>query len=286
MRLLVLQAYGRPRIVQEARFAILTFLHFALGRDGWKIVVYTDQPEAFADLGDRIVTEAMDAERLQRWRGEVDFVHRVKLEVLLDCAAKHPGTLLYVDSDTYFMRDPWTLFAQVGPRTALMHEREGRLLERKNGIFRKMETFVRTHAMALPSGETVRMTASTEMWNAGVIGLTRDNVALLRRALELTDAMYALYQKHVMEQLAVSWVLQTTLTLRATDDVIYHYWRSCPEFEPVLARFFAEHADEPLPARATAAFALRPKMPPPPPPRTWWQKLFGIRPRPLAVTTA
>src|SRR5687768_2580213 len=57
-RLLVLQAYGHARILQEARFAVLTFLHFALSRqDAWKVVVYTDQPGAFAGLGERVVTE-------------------------------------------------------------------------------------------------------------------------------------------------------------------------------------------------------------------------------------
>jgi hypothetical protein len=281
-RLLVLQAYGRPRILQEARFAILTFLHFALGRGGWKVVVYTDEPGAFATLGRGVVTEPMDAARLARWRGDIDFVHRVKLEVLLDCAARHPGTLLYVDSDTYFMRDPWALYAQLGDGTALMHECEGRLVERKNGIFRKMHRFVRTHDLPLPSGEVVRMPETTAMWNAGVVGLAPANVPLLRRALALTDVMHRLYPKHVTEQLAVSYVLQNALDLRATDDAIYHYWRSCPEIEPVLAGFFAAHEGMTLPDLAAAAFRLQPKMPPPPPRRRWWQKLLGIRPAPAA----
>ena len=277
-RLLVLQAYGRPRVLQEARFAILTFLHFALARDGWRVIVYTDNPAAFAGLGAGVRTEPMDAARLARWRGEIDFVHRVKLEVLLDCAERHAGAMLYVDSDTYFMSDPWPLYAQLDARTALMHECEGRLLERKNGIFRKMHRFVRTHDLPLPSGETVRMPETTAMWNAGVIGLAAENVPLLRRALALTDVMHQLYPKHVTEQLAVSYVLQNALDLRATDDAIYHYWRSCPEIEPVLSRFFAEHAGLPLPALAAGAVALQPKMPPPPPRRAWWQKLLGIRP--------
>ena len=156
-RLLVLQAYGRPRIIQEARFAILTFLHFALGRDGWKVVVYTDRPQDFADLGPNVTCEPMDEGRQRHWRGDIDFVHRVKLEVLVDCLTRHEGVLLYVDSDTYFTADPWPLYDAIEPRTALMHERAGRLSERKNGIFRKMHRFVTTQAFPLPGGETVRM---------------------------------------------------------------------------------------------------------------------------------
>lgn len=285
-RVLVLQAYGSPRIIQEARFAILTFLHFALGRaEPWTVVVYTDQPRRFADLGDRVVTEPMGAERLQAWRGAIDFVHRVKLELLLDCVARHPGTLLYADSDTYFTGDPWTLYGRVGPGDAVMHEREGRLEDEANGIMRKMHRFVRSTPLQLP-GEAVRIAGSTEMWNAGVVGLD-PSVAepLLRRALALTDAMHALYRKHVTEQLSVSWVLQTSLRLHAADDVVHHYWRSCPELEGILGRFFAAHEGLPLRELAAAAFALKPVGTPPPPKRRWWQKLLGIRPR-AAGTTA
>ena len=279
-RLLVLQAYGSARIIQEARFAILTFLHFALPRAGeWKVVVYTDQPQRFADLGDGVVTEPMNAERLAAWRGAIDFVHRVKLELLLDCLARHQGTLLYADSDTYFTADPWTLYARVGPGDAVMHEREGRLDERANGIMRKMERFVRDNALRLPGGETVRIPVSAEMWNAGVIGLDRAVAEpMLRRALALTDAMHALYRKHVTEQRSVSWVLQSALRLHAAGDVVHHYWRSCAEFEGILGRFFAQQAGAPLPALAEAAWRLRPVGTPPPPRRRWWQRLLGLRP--------
>lgn len=278
MRLLVLQAYGSARIIQEARFAILTFLHFALPRAGeWKVVVYTDQPARFADLGPGIVTEPMDASRLAAWRGAIDFVHRVKLELLLDCVARHPGTLLYADSDTYFAADPWTLWPRIGPGDAVMHECEGRLEDEANGIMRKMHRFVRANALSLPGGEQVRIAGSTEMWNAGVVGLDGAVAEpLLRRALALTDAMHARYRKHVTEQLAVSWVLQSALRLHAARDVVHHYWRSCPEFEGILGRFFAEHEGAPLPALAAAAVALRPVGSPPSPRRRWWQRLLGI----------
>ena len=281
-RLLVLQAYGSPRILQEARFAILTFLHFALPRtEPWKVVVYTDQPGRFGGLGDRVVTEPMGPERLAAWRGAIDFVHRVKLELLLDCVARHPGTLLYADSDTYFTGDPWTLFARTGPGDAVMHEREGRLDEEANGIMRKMHRFVRATPLQLPGGEAVRIPGSAEMWNAGVIGLDAAVAEpLLRRALALTDAMHVLYRKHVTEQLSVSWVLQSSLRLHAAGDVVHHYWRSCPEFEGILGRFFAAHEGAALPALAAAAVALRPVGTPPPPKRRWWQRLLGIRPKP------
>ena len=273
-RLLVLQAYGSPRILQEARFAVLTFLHFALHRrEPWMVVVYTDRPAAFAGLGDAVVTEAMGPERLRAWRGSIDFVHRVKLEVLLDCLQRHAGTLLYVDSDTWFVQDPWLLFERIAPADAVMHECEGRLDAEANGVIRKMHRFVSRHAFELSGGEIVRMPGSTEMWNAGVIGLDPAVAPpLLRRALDLTDAMHAKYQKHVTEQLAVSWVLQNEMRLHAGADVVEHYWRTCAEVEAILTRFFQQHAGLPLRDLAAAAWKLEPRVRPAPK-RRWWQKL-------------
>ena len=270
----MLQAYGDTRILQEARFAVLTFLHFALPRpDPWKVIVYTDQPGAFADFGERVATEPIDAHRLRAWRGRIDFVHRVKLEVLLDCLQRHAGTLLYVDSDTWFERDPWLLYERITATGAVMHECEGRLEEEKNGVLRKIHRFVRSNTFQLPDGAIVRMPGSTEMWNAGVIGLD-PSVAepLLRRALSLTDAMHAKYRKHVTEQLAVSWVLQNEMHLQAADDVVHHYWRTCAEVEEILTGFFREQEGRLVPEIAAAAHRLKPRVAPAPK-RRWWEKL-------------
>lgn len=277
-RLLALQAYGSSRILREARFALLTFLHFATRWQGpWKVVVYTDDPGAFAGLGPAVLTEPMGPERLRAWRGGIDFVHRVKLEMLLDCLDRHAGAPLYVDSDTWFSRDPSLLYERIGPADAVMHECEGRLEEEGNGVLRKMHRFVRRNALEMPDGETVRMAPSTEMWNAGVIGLDPSVApSLLRRALALTDAMHARYRKHVTEQLAVSWVLQTTMRVHAADDVVQHYWRTCPEVERILIRFFAEHEGLPLPELAAAAWRLDPRVAPAPK-RPWWRKLLSSR---------
>lgn len=278
MHILAIQAYGSSRTVQQARFAVLTFLHFAMDRPDWKVVVYTDRSDAFADLGADVITEPMEADRLRSWRGGIDFVHRVKLELLLDCLERHAGTLLYIDSDTWFEGDPWLLYDRIGPGDAVMHECEGRLEEEANGVMRKMHRFVRGNAMQLPDGEIVRLPGSTEMWNAGVIGLDPSVAApLLRRALELTDTMHAQYQRHVTEQLAVSWVLQTSMRLHAADDVVHHYWRSRSEVEMILGRFFAEHAGRPLQDLAGAAWRLKPRAEPAPK-RSLWRKLTGLWP--------
>jgi hypothetical protein len=273
---LVLQAYGDPAVVRSARFCVATFQHFALRTPGrYRVVVYTDTPGPFSDLGTNVAVEPLDTPTLRRWRGAVDFVHRVKLELLLDFFAKSAAKALYVDSDTYFLADPARVFDRIDPRTAFMHECEGRLVERKNGIFRKTHRFVRNNTFTLSTGECVRIPETTEMWNAGVIGLHPDNGPLLRTALELTDAMYARYRKHVMEQLAVSYVLQTRLALLPADDVVYHYWQFRAQLDPVVAELFRAEAHASPGELADAAFALRPRGTPVVRRRPWYARLFG-----------
>ena len=83
------------------------------------------------------------------------------------------------------------------------------------------------------------------MWNAGVIGMNSSQKNLLDTILWLSDVMYEKYQKHVMEQLAFSYCLQTNHTIKPTDYAIYHYW-FFKEFRTVLEKFFNEHQGKSL----------------------------------------
>lgn len=274
---LLLQAYGDARFLRQARFCILTAQAHGLNAPGGaRVMVYSDQPAHFADLGPNVTAVQVTADALHRWRGEIDFVHRVKLEVVLHALASAGGRLLYVDGDTYFRVDPRTLFARIAPGRTLMRVSEGAFSNRANGIQRKMQAFVRRHAFPVRSGEMVRIPEHTEMWDAGVIGVHAADAPLIRRALELTDAMYPLYQKHVIEQVAVSYVLQTASTVGATGDDVYHYWRYTAEFARILEDFFAANAGRPLDELATAAAVLSPRGTPVRT-RRWYARLFSGR---------
>lgn len=274
---LLLQAYGDARFLQQARFCILTAQARGLNAPGGpRVLVYTDQPAHFAELGPNVTAVAVTADQLHRWRGTIDFVHRVKLEVMLHALATVGERLLYVDCDTYFRVDPQTLFARIAPGHTLMRVSEGAFSNRSNGIQRKMQAFVRRHTFQLANGETVRIPEHTEMWDAGVIGIHAADTRLIRRALELTDAMYPLYPKHVIEQVAVSFVLQTASAVGAAGDAVYHYWRYTTEFARILEDFFAASAGRPRDEVATAAVALSPHGTPGRT-RRWYARLLGGR---------
>ena len=122
------------------------------------------------------------------------------------------------------------------------------------------------------------MGQETEMWNAGVIGLSQSNKAFFDDILDLTDQMYVKYSKHVMEQLAVSYVLQTRSQLISAEKTIYHYWNQKPEYQLEIQKFFGDYTNIDTALTAYSMF----NFPKPPSPKVSvlqqvFQKLFTSR---------
>ena len=273
-------AYGDERILQQARFSIATIQHWALRAEvAYRVVVYTDQPGRFGALGPHVHTELLEPAQLREWRGAIDYVHRIKPVVLLRAAEKYGGTIVFMDSDTWCMADPFPRLAMADERTAILHLCEGRLSERKNGIFRKMHRFVKRARLPMPGGEVVRISPDAEMWNSGVVALHHTVAAgILDRTVALIDAIHAQYRKHITEQLALSWVLRERgFRLLPSDDLVAHYWPYTRELAPAIAGFLDAHAGDDIAALGAAAVALAPQGTPKPAKRPWWRRLLGAR---------
>src|SRR5262249_22108782 len=106
----------------------------------------------------------------------------------------------------------------------------------------KLRRFVEKREFTV-HGCSVHIPSSTVMWNAGVLGIAEQHRVLLPRILELTDEAYRVYQKHVMEQLAFSYYLQTHTTIISAESVLSHYcWNDdrttlVPRIETFLRRY-------------------------------------------------
>lgn len=238
MNYFVIQCYGKERILREAKFCVLSLLKFIKDDASYCIVLYTDNNSFFDDIRDHVVFEPMLPEMVQQWKGEHNFVHRVKVMMLLDFVSKYEGKFLYLDSDTWFKKSPEELFKNIDDSNAVMHLPEAQLKSNTNPIIKKIHRFVKANSFKLDNGEEVKIPIEYSMWNAGVIGLTTNTKTILEKVLELTDKMLLAYQKHVMEQLAFSYYLQKEFTPRRCDDVIEHYWRFCSIAEEPMLEFF------------------------------------------------
>lgn len=242
---LVLQAYGSPELRRQALFAVHSW-RLWLPASAFRLCLFTDDRPWFEGRLDSEIEchyEEITAERLRAWRGRIDFVHRVKIETLIEAARLHGAPLLYLDGDTCCHASPQALLDALAEDRPVMHTFEGRLAGSPHSLHRKIWRKLRALNLSWETPQGVlAISGETPMWNAGVIGLAERHLPLLETALVMTDTLYALYPKHVMEQLAFSFLLEKFGPISAADGCVNHYWRDKDEWNARLAEFFDRHA--------------------------------------------
>ncbi len=236
---LVFLCYGAEPVFHECTMALLTLTQ----QEHWKnipgfcICIYTDKPEWFSRFADcplPLTFRQIDADTIGRWRGAIDFTHRVKIEALLDYTASHPGNVLYSDTDVVFRAAPDNIFSQIQNGNLYMHVMEGQVAAQGNPVLTKLNKYLDAYGAKNASGHPL---SSSYMWNAGVLGFPPSAQGLLQRVLEFTDAHYPKFPKHIVEQFAFSVVFAAQANIHTAAPVITHYW-NLKEIRPLLASFF------------------------------------------------
>jgi hypothetical protein len=258
MKYLLYQAYGNMSIIQEAVYSILSFYRLHPESDV-KIIVYTDTIALFNELfaDKQLECVPVSAEQIKDWKGEISFVHRLKIKVIQDFFERYQGNVIYLDSDTCFTRNINTLWQSIAAGKLLMHTREGKVSDRINPVFKKLADFLSSNTIALRDGGRLNISPGTDMWNAGVLGLTPAHKHILDKVLLLTDSMYPVYPKHIVEQFAFSYYFQQEGKVLAAEDYIYHYW-NFKEFRSVLADFFEHYKGKGLDSMLQAMHRIAP----------------------------
>ena len=196
------------------------------------IILYTDNQRFFEPyLNPLIVSyEVIDEKMLATYKGPQDFIHRVKICILLDALEKYKGSFFFFDSDTYFTRSIESDFAKVEEGVLYMHMYE------KN-LDRSLVYGPLLNRTVTINGQEKRLDKTVEVWNAGALGLTNSAHSLVQQALRMTDDLLQVYNKHIIEQLAFSYVFQKNSKLNAISDSVFHYW-NLKEFRTHLRKIF------------------------------------------------
>ena len=242
---LLFQAYGNSAVKYECKYALHNLLQF----DFYKHVIpviYTDDEYFFKDelsLFEHVIIERLDSEKIKNWRGKINFVHRVKIEMLIEFMNKHEGNILYCDTDTYFKKSPKMLFDEIGNGKIFMHQKEGEIDKLRFPVFKKWEAFLVGNNLLSDSSKS--SVNKLPMWNAGVIGMSSNHKQVLPQVLDLTDKIYPLFPKHIAEQFSFSYVLSQQFTIHSSADYIFHYWY-LKEFSGYLEKKFSSAASSPL----------------------------------------
>lgn len=244
------QVYGGPDFVNECRYSLLKYLQaYNLTPPAHtSIVIYTDAPDAFADFVPffhQLSIRMLSEETIKKWRGAIDFVHRVKIEMLLDFLQSFDGNILYCDTDTYLTASIQSIFDDLSGGAFYMHQYEGMIDQRENASFHKWETFLSGTSL-LYNNKQVAYNKTLRMYNAGIVGLNSRYKEVLQDVLALTDTVYQKFPKHIAEQFAFSYCFQKAGTVKPANHFIAHYW-NLKEFRRLLKKFFHINAEESIP---------------------------------------
>lgn len=245
---LIYQAYGKLEILQECIYSITQLLQYYKAKNSpFKIVVVTDNVPYFQQYlaqSEVLIYEPISIDKFNEWKGAINFVHRVKIEVLQYITAKYNGNYLYADTDIYFLQPIDELFNQIAQGKHLMCFKEWGIAEGKNILYKRLNKFIQSKANITP------IKPSDVMYNAGILGFNESFIPSLQKVLELTDKLHPLHPIFIIEQLAFSYVMQLEAPVIPTEKIYtYHYW-NFKEFRQVLANVFAKYNNSETIAKA------------------------------------
>jgi hypothetical protein len=237
---IVFQCYGNEYIFHECAFALLSLSRLYGGGcpANTQIWIYTDNPgwfSTFKNISLPLNFCEIATANITKWRGSIDFVHRVKIEILKDFTSDRNGNVLYIDTDVVFTWPVDYLMKEISNGQLYMHVNEGVVSSRSNPIFTKLDTHLRDNT---PMKVNEKPLWDLPMWNAGVLGFDTKYRHLLDDVLTFTDTEYPRFPKHIVEQFAFSVFFAHAATIKAAAPYVLHYW-NLKEARTVLASFFA-----------------------------------------------
>ena len=242
MSYIIYFAFGGIAYQNELLFSILSYFNFHKADEN-QIIIYSDSIDFFKKkLPQSIIYIELPNDDITNWKGKHNFVHRVKVKVIEDVVSKYEGNFLYLDSDTYFTKNCSEIFNNINSNAIYFDKCEGKLIDNKGGIARKMKAFLKNESeFKIPSlNETIKIDSDFTVWNAGIIGFNSSYSNQLKMVEELVDELYSKNQLFVMEQIAFNYFFQKQTNPLESINYIHHYWYF-KEFRGVLSHFFEHH---------------------------------------------
>ncbi len=238
--------HGSQEYLNEAIFALLSYYAHHT-EDENKVVIYTDNIDYFkSKLPTSIEYVELHKETIKKWAGDINFVHRIKIELLRDFAKRFTGNVLYLDTDTYFKQNVSSLFDHISSGAYVMSLNEGEMGKRGNKIIREFDDYLsKINYRANIEEKEFQFSKKIRMYNAGAIGLNIPNdTEVMEDALLITDYIYPQHHSHVVEQFAFCYLLQSkNPNILEAESLIHHYWYF-KEFRGIITKFLNENSNK------------------------------------------
>lgn len=234
-------AHSQERFRRQTVFSILSMMEYLQPSDlPHRIVVYTDKSDDFQQL--EVETVPITERMLIEWKGNIDFVHRTKICVMLDAAERFSGKLMFLDSDNCLFRNPVDFLRNWSDDTVIMEKLEYVLNSPADRVGKKYKRFFkRVNSFA---GYNVEMTQ--QCWNSGIIGLPEAAQEKLPDVLKVCDVMHKLFNKHLSEQMAFSIVMSKHFDVVPFNEFTYHWFGHGHAINLIVNRVLSDYETDSL----------------------------------------
>ena len=238
---LVYLAFGAETYHQEAVFSIASALAGLRDtpEDALDIQVFSDDPAPYRHLPVRV--RRFDPQTRSAWSGPHAYHFRCK-QVLVRKVLEECDKAILIDTDTFFHESPIKLFDRVQP---------GKLL--CNALTLRYDACKQTVLYtALADTLAQRGLADDHMplLNSGVIGLTRDDAAILDRSVEMMDEFFAITPGAItLEEFCLAVAAYRTVEVNECPDLIHHYWSRKQLFRAKVRAWLGKHGHNPTSQR-------------------------------------
>jgi len=235
---LYLTVGAHPTIHEELLFSLLS-LNEVVDAPQFEVVIYSDRGVGFeADFKFKVHVEVLTRERITRLLNNCGFVLALKPHVIQDFLKNRDANVLYLDTDTFFTRDPTPLFIQVDRGNLIMHLRENCFTKRT-----RVREYIARKCFDSAAGRKYKISPKSMMWNAGVIGIGHSQRHLLSDVITLMNQILEDQKWHTVEQLAVSCIFQMHGRILPAESFITHYWFFRPT-RFILSYYYNHHKEK------------------------------------------
>lgn len=261
--------FGAPTYHQEAQFSIASALANLRKTPGQSldIQVFSDDAAPYKHLP--VSVHLLDADTRTAWNQPHGYHFRSK-HVLLRQVLQDYEQALLIDTDTFFHRSPIELFERMQPGTLLCNAIGGKYGDNvKCTLYRHLAPVLQARGLAEDS---------MALLNSGVMGLYRQDVALLDHSIALMDELFPLAQgAYTLEEFCLAVAAHDTLKVSECPDLIHHYWSRKQLFRAKVQAWLRKHGDNPLSASAMTDIAqVNARLPRPPALQRLRCKLLGL----------
>ncbi|MEO5562064.1 MAG: hypothetical protein ABIR18_01490 [Chitinophagaceae bacterium] len=197
-------------------------------RKNVEVLIYTDEkieiPPRLAGIS--ISFSFLDPKDIEEWIRKGNGCSLIlKAMVMQDFLRTFLSTGIFIDTDTYFTRNPAPLFKTIGQGYILMHLKEYPFNHRP-----EIHSYFSRKSIGQSNGPRINGTSSYYMWNSGVIGVNPACATLMPEIISLIEQMaydkeWSKDNHRLLEQVSYSYHLQLQKSkLLAAENYIVHYW--------------------------------------------------------------